>query len=89
MKPPESAQYHGFYCLISETNFLAQESHFKFAHFCTKDKEYNKEFLTAIGKMMSDLADLYTALGGVTAANGLRKQKDFTKKVVVSLAIIS
>jgi hypothetical protein len=71
------------------TNFLAQESHFKFAHFCTKDKEYNKDFLTAIGKMMSDLADLYTALGGVTAANGLRKQEDFTKRVVVSLAIIS
>lgn len=67
------------------TNFLAQESHFKFAHFCTKDKEYNKEFLTAIGKMMSDLADLYTALGGVTAANGLRKQEDFTKRVVTNI----
>ena len=71
------------------TNFLTQESHFKFANFCTKDKEYNKEFLTAIGKMMNDLADLYTALGGVIAANGLRKQKDFTRKLAISLVDIS
>ena len=69
------------------TNLLTKESHFKFDHFCTTDKEYNTEFITAIGKMMSDLADLYTDIGGFTAANGLREQEDFTKKVVVSYLI--
>ena len=62
-------------------------THFKFDHFCTTDKEYNTEFITAIGKMMSDLADLYTDLGGFVAANGLREQEDFTNKVVVSYFI--
>ena len=38
---------------------------------------------------MNDLADLYTSVGGDTAANEIRKQGDFTQKVVVSLAIIS
>ena len=69
------------------TNFLTKESHFKFDHFCTTDKEYNTEFITAIGKMMSDLADLYIDLGGFVAANGLREQEDFTNKVVVSYFI--
>ena len=62
-------------------------THFKFDHFCTTDKEYNTEFITAIGKMMSDLADLYTDLGGFVAANGLREQEDFTNKAVVSYFI--
>ena len=35
--------------------------------------------------MMSDLAVLYTDLGGEIAAEELRKQEDFTKKVVVRL----
>jgi hypothetical protein len=66
------------------TDFLNKESHFKFDHFCTKEKEYNTEFIVDVGRMMSDLADLYTALGGFTAANELRKQEDFTRKIVVS-----
>ena len=71
--------------LSKVTNFLTKESHFKFDHFCTKDKEYNKEFITAIGKMMADLADLYEALGqSDIAANELRRQEQFTRKVVVS-----
>ena len=35
---------------------------------------------------MTDLADLYRDLGGLTAAQEIRKQGDFTKKVVVSKA---
>ena len=36
---------------------------------------------------MTDLADLYTDLGGETVADEVRKQGDFTKKIVVSKAI--
>jgi hypothetical protein len=50
------------------TDFLYKESHFKFDHFCTKERELNTEFITAIGKIMGDLADLYTVMGGFTAA---------------------
>ena len=65
-------------------NLLKKESHFKFDKFCTKEKEYNKGFFTAIAKLISDLADLYTALGGLTAAKDMKKQEQFTKSVVVS-----
>ena len=72
--------------LSTVTNFLTKESHFKFDHFCTKDKEHNKEFITAIGNMMTDLAGLYEALGqGDIAANELRRQERFTRKVVDNL----
>jgi hypothetical protein len=71
------------------TNFLIQKSTFKFEHFCTKDKEHNTDFITAVGKMMGDLADLYTDLDGETAANEVRKQEDFTKKVVVKIGNIT
>ena len=45
------------------TNFPARESHFKFDNLCTKEKKYNVEFISDIGKMMCDLADLYESLG--------------------------
>jgi hypothetical protein len=75
--------------IISEvTNFLTQvkKSFSKFDQFCTRDKKYNNEAITAIGEMMTDLADLYRVLGGLTAADEISKQGDFTKKVVVSNA---
>ena len=65
-------------------NFLKKESHFKFDKFCTKGKEYNKDFFTAIAKMISDLADLYTTLGGLTSAKDIKNQEQFTISVVVS-----
>ena len=65
-------------------NFLKKESHFKFDKFCTKEKEYNKGFFTAIAKMISDLADFYTALGGLTAAKDIKNQEEFSISVVVS-----
>jgi hypothetical protein len=56
----------------------------KFDKFCTSDKEYNIEAITAIGDMMTGLADLFVVLGGISDAEEIRKQGDFTKKVVVS-----
>ena len=68
------------------TNFLTKlkKSFSKFEQFCTKNKDYNIEVITAMGDMMTDLADLYRAVGGTTAAEEISKQGDFTKKVVVS-----
>ena len=56
----------------------------KFDKFCTRDKEYNVEAITAIGEMMTNLADLFAVLGQITDAEEIRKQGDFTKKVVLS-----
>ena len=68
------------------TSFLVKlnKSFTKFDKFCTSDKEYNVEAITSIGEMMTDLADLFAVLGGITDAEEIRKQGDFTKKVVVS-----
>merc|ERR1711892_1491289 len=71
--------------LSKVTNFLAKESNFKFDNFCTKDKKNNKEFINAVGNMMSDLADLYTDLGGLTVATEVRIQEVFTKKVLAKI----
>jgi hypothetical protein len=68
------------------TNFLSQlkNTFSKFDRICTGNKEYNIEVITAMGDMMTGLADLYRELGGNTAAQDISKQGDFTKKVVVS-----
>ena len=68
------------------TNFLTQlkRTFSKFDQSCTSDKSYNIEVITAIGNLMTELADLYSSLGGVTAAVDISKQADFTGKVVVS-----
>merc|ERR1712106_1304673 len=46
------------------TSFLVKlnKSFTKFDKFCTSDKEYNVEAITAIGEMMTDLADLFAVL---------------------------
>merc|ERR1712123_252192 len=69
------------------TTFLTNlnKSFTKFDKFCTSDKEYNIEAITAIGEMMTDLADLFAVLGGITDAEEIRKQGDFTKKVVANI----
>ena len=72
--------------LSKATTFLEKESHFKFDHFCTKDIGHNKDFITAVINMMGDLADLYTELGGDIAAKDIKKQQDFTKKLLVRYA---
>ena len=61
------------------------KKHSQFDNLCTKDKHHNIELINALGVLMNDLADLYTSVGGETAANEIRKQGDFTQKVVVSL----
>ena len=70
------------------TNFLAKikQSFSKFDQFCTRDKSYNIEVITNMGDMMTDLAGLYRALGGVAAAEEITKQGDFIKKIEVSNA---
>ena len=70
------------------TTFVTQlnKSFSKLDQFCTSDKEYNIESITAIGEMMTGLADLFGALGGIRDAEQIRKQGDFTNKVVVSTA---
>ena len=72
------------------TNFLTELKRYfsKFDQYCTRGNSYNIEIITAIGDMMTDLADLYRDLGGLTAAEEISKQGDFTKKVVVSKAAI-
>ena len=69
------------------TVFLVQlqETFEKFDQFCTSDREYNIEAISAIGDMVSSLADLFGVLGGIKDGNEIRKQGDFTKKVVVSI----
>ena len=41
------------------------------------------EAITSIWEMMTDLADLFAILGGIRDAEEIRKQGDFTNKVVV------
>ena len=85
--PQVRQSLHNSANIISKaTAFLDKESHFNFENFCTKNNKYNKEFLTAVSNMMSDLADLYADLGGDIAAEEIRKQEDFTKKMMVRIA---
>ena len=73
------------------TNFLSKlkRSFSKFDRICTKNKDYNIEIITAMGDMMTDLTDLYRAVGGSAAAEEISEQRDFTKKVVVSTILFS
>ena len=70
------------------TTFLTQlhKSFAKFDQLCSSDKEYNIEAFAAIGEMMTSLSGLFGELGGVKDAEQIRKQGDFTKRVVVSKA---
>jgi len=65
------------------TDFLdhVQKSFSKFDHVCSKDKETSTGVLNMIGELMNDLALLYTALGGETAAAEIRQQGDFVRSV--------
>ena len=70
------------------TTFLTQlnKSFTKFDQLCSIDKEYNTEAIAAIGEMMTSLSGLFGELGGVKDSEQIRKQGDFTKRVVVSKA---
>ena len=46
------------------------------------------EVITGMVDMMADLADLYRAVGGESAAQEIMSQGDFTKKLVVSSLFI-
>ena len=72
------------------TNFLAKikQSFSKFDQFCTRDESYSREFITAIGDMMTDLAGFYRALGGIDAAQDISKQGDFVRKLKVRIVFL-
>ena len=70
--------------LSKATTLLEKESHFTFDYFCTDDIGHNKDFITSVSNMMGDLADLYTELEGEITAKDIRKQQNFTKKLLVS-----
>jgi len=65
-------------------NFLAQlkTSFSKFDRLCTMDKNYNIAVIHTIVSLMKDLADLYTNLGGLTAAAEIMKNESFVKQAV-------
>ena len=68
------------------TTFLTQlnKSFTKFDQLCSINKEYNTEAIAAIGEMMTSLSGLFGELGGVKDSEQIRKQGDFTKRVLVS-----
>jgi len=70
------------------TNFLTElnKSFLKLDQFCTSDKEYNIESIAAIGEMMTSLSGLFGELGGVKDAEQIKKQGDFTKRVVANIS---
>ena len=72
--------------LSKATTFLEKESHFTFDHFCTNNIGPGKDFITAVSNLMGDLADLYNELEGDIAAKDIRKQQDFTQKLLVRYA---
>ena len=69
--------------LSKATTFLEKESHFTFDHFCTNNIGPGKDFITAVSNLMGDLADLYTELEGDYVAVEIRKQENFTRKLLV------
>merc|ERR1711892_40543 len=73
--------------VIKVTDFLSKLTNkfSRFDRFCTSDKSYNIEVITALSEMMADLAGLYRALDGHDAAFEISKQGDFTQKVVANL----
>jgi len=54
----------------------------KFDRLCTMDKDYNIAVIHTIASLMTDLADLYTNLGGLTAAAEINKNENFINKAV-------
>jgi len=71
--------------LSKATTFLEKESHFTLKHFCSNDVGHGKDFITAVSNLMGDLADLYTELEGDIAAEDIRKQQVFTKKLLTKI----
>ena len=69
------------------TNFLTnlKKTFSKFNQICSRDKSYNIEVITALVDIMADLAGLYRAVGGESAAEEISKQGELAKKLVVSI----
>ena len=50
---------------------------------CTEEQQFNRDFITAIGDLMEDLADLYVVLGDDKTGERIRYGKVYTDKVTV------
>ena len=59
----------------------------RLAYLCTEDSLYNRDFITAIGDLMEELADLLAALGDVENGERIRYGKVYTDKVTVGVMI--
>ena len=70
--------------LSSVTAFLAelQENSARLVISCTEDSQYNRNFITAIGDLMEELADLSAALGDVETEERTRYGKVLTVGVM-------
>ena len=68
------------------TTFVTQlrEDFARFQEICTGDKQYNLDSITAIGDMISHLADMVGSLGAVKVGEGARKGKLYAERIVVS-----
>jgi len=69
------------------TTFLTQlrAAFSRFEDVCTKDKQYNLEAISAVGDLMTHLADMFGSLGGVKTGESIRKGKLYTDRVVAEL----
>ena len=67
------------------TTFLTQigDDFAEFQEICTPDKEYNLKAISAVGDLVSDLADMFASLGGIQTSQNIRKGKAFVQKIVV------
>ena len=68
------------------TTFVTQlrEDFARFQEICTGDKQYNLDSITAIGDMISHLADMVGSLGAVKVGEDVRKGKLYAERIVVS-----
>merc|ERR1711997_540923 len=69
------------------TDFLSKlgRDFSRFDQFCSRDKDYSVELISALSDMMDDLAGLYKSLDGHSAAAELSKQGDFIEKIVKNI----
>ena len=73
--------------VASVANFLNKlgKNFSKLKQFCTSDKQYNIDSLSAIGSTMEDMAELFRNLGDDKSYKMLGKGKAFVNKLVVCI----
>jgi len=66
---------------VKQLRFLFNE----FDQFCTADKQYNTEAITAVGSMLGSLSDLFGVLGSFEDAKRIKENAALTNKVVAAI----